>query len=82
MVSLLVLNQAHSDHEVLNEHVYSVVVCSVEGDDNISVLHSWLDEIIVGRLHEAIVLGENVDHGATSISDVSLNCRQDLLASN
>jgi hypothetical protein len=75
VVSFLVLNQAHSDHEVLNEHVDSVVVFSVKGDDNVSVLHSGLDEVIVGWLNEAIVLGEHVDHSAATISDVSLNCR-------
>jgi len=78
MVSLLELNQPHSDHKVLNEHIHGVVVFSVKRDDNISVFHNWLYKVIVCRLHKSIVLCEHVYHSAVAFCDVSFNCRADM----
>ena len=61
--------------EVLDEHLNSLIVLRTEGNNNIGVLHRRLDKIIIGWLDEAVVLGKHINDCATSVSDVSLNCK-------
>jgi len=78
VVSLLLFNLTHPDRKVLNKHIYCIVVFGVKWDDYISVFHYWLYKVIVGGLHEAIVLGEHVYYCAVALCDVSFNCSADM----
>lgn len=40
-------------------------------DDNICILHCWLDEFIVRRLHKFVILPQNILYGPTPLSDIS-----------
>ena len=70
---LLFLNEAHLDVQILNKHLYSLVVLRTKRNDDVSVLHRWLDEVVVGRFYKAVVLGKHVNDCTATISDVPLN---------
>ena len=59
------------DLKILAEHIDCVRVFSAERHDDVRELHGRLNEIIVGRLHKATVLGEYVDYCAAAVCDVS-----------
>jgi len=67
------LDVVHFDLEVLNEHVDGIIVVGAEGHDDVSVFHGRLNEVIVGGLDEAVVLGEHVHHSPSTFSNVSRN---------
>lgn len=75
-LQLLPLNHAHLDLEVLDEHFNGFFVLCVERDDDVCVLHRRLDEIVIGRLDEAIVLGKHVHDSAASFRNVSLDYKR------
>lgn len=37
------------------------------------MLHGRLNEVIIGRFDEAIILGQHIDNSTTTICDISLN---------
>ena len=67
------LTNFHLDFEVLDEHVHSLVVLLAERDDDVRVFHRRPDEVVVGRLHESVVLSKHVHDGAPTVGDVSLD---------
>ena len=73
----MLFDEPHFDLEVLDEHIDCVVILLAEGDDEVGVLHSRLDEVVVCRLYKSVVLGQYVDHGATALSNVSLNLKKE-----
>ena len=44
-----------------------------EWNDQVSVLHSRLDEVIVSRLDKPVVLSQDINDGSATLSYVSLN---------
>ena len=71
----MLLDESHFYLEILNEHIDCVVILLAEGYDEVGVLHSRLDEVVICRLHKSVVLGQYIDHGATTLSNVSLNLK-------
>ena len=71
----LLLNDAHFNLEVLDEHLDCFFVLLAEGDNHIRVLHCRSDKVVIGRFDKPIVLGENIDNCSTTIRNVSFNYR-------
>jgi hypothetical protein len=64
---LLASVDLHFDAECLHQHIHCIVVFGRKWNNDIGMLHRWLDKIIVGRLNELAVLCKNVDYGAATL---------------
>lgn len=73
LLNLLSPIDLHLDSKCLHEHVNCIVILSRKWNYNVSVLHSWLYEIIVSRFYKLAVLSENVDDCAPAVGDVTLD---------
>ena len=56
VIRLHLLNDFHPNLEVLDQHRSRILVSLPEWHNHVCMLHCWLDEVIVGRLYEAIIL--------------------------
>lgn len=72
-IALFTFDKAHFNRQILDEHLDRIFILGRKGNNNVSKAHSGLDKIIIGRLHEPIVLLENVNNGATSFFDVPID---------
>ena len=59
--------------EVLGDHFHGGLVVLLEWDDDVSVLHCWLDEVVIGWFDKPIVLHKNISDSPTPLRNVSFN---------
>ena len=72
-VSLGALHQTHLDLQVLNKHLYSLVILRREWNNDVCILHGGANEVVVGRLDEPVVLGQHINHSPASLCNVSID---------
>lgn len=57
----------------MQNEVYRHGVAATVRDDNISILHDWLDELVVTWLNKSVVLLEDVLDGPASLGNIPLD---------
>ena len=73
LFKLLSFVYLHLDSKCLHQHVDCIVIFSRKWNDDISVLHSWLDEIIVGWFYKFAILSKHVNHSTAAVSNITLD---------
>ena len=72
-IALFTFNKAHFNRQILDEHLDGIFILGRKWNNNVSKAHGGLNKIIVGRLHEPIVLLKHVNNGATAFFYVAVD---------
>lgn len=72
LLQLLAFVDLHFYPKRLYKHIHRIVIFCCKRYDNIGVLHCWLNEIVVRRLHKFAVLRQYVNNSPATVGDIPL----------